>query len=237
MQRLFLSLNIMISHQFPEEALLNQGTSTCMAEQCCSSGSLHGQCAVFMVHIGCSSHSPISYIKQCGFSQQEALLYPRSAVQLPLPQLSSQPQQCLRKCNTLNRMAVCASTQTDCIHKLPLLWACTRTGMAPKMEQKATEAFMLPNTLAVTWILGNALHRTMHDLGTETHLHDLSLLYSWRALSLWLFLTFILFLITVIYDWVLINFSCLDLTYIFNWALQSRPHTGGSCTWKYPCSH
>lgn len=87
------------------------------------------------------SHSPISYIKQCGFSQQEALLYPRSAVQLPLPQLSSQSQQPLGKCNTLNRMALCASTQTDCVHKLPLLWACTRTGMAPKNGTKSHRGF------------------------------------------------------------------------------------------------
>lgn len=34
-----------------------------------------------------------------------------------------------------------------------------------------------------------------------------------------------LFLITVIYDWVLINFSCLEPTYILNRSLQSRPNT------------
>lgn len=45
-----------------------------------SSGTLHGQWAVLMVHIWCSSHSPISYIKQHGFSQQGALLYLRSAL-------------------------------------------------------------------------------------------------------------------------------------------------------------
>lgn len=153
------------------------------------------------------------------------------------PQLSSQSQQHLRKCNTLNGWLHVNQ------RRLIVFISCHCSGhvqeqaLHQKMEQKATEAFMLPNTLAVTWILGNALHRTMHSLCTETHLHDLSLLYSWTALSLWIFLTFILFLVTVIYDWVLINFSCLDPTYILNWALQSRPHTGGRCTWKYPCSH
>lgn len=104
--------------------------------QCCSSGTWRGQWAVFIVHVWCSSHSPISYIKQHGFSQQGALLCTDLCSCLCPPAKLSVPATA-QKVQYLNRMVVCASAQTGCIYKLPLLWACQGQAWHQKLEQKA----------------------------------------------------------------------------------------------------
>lgn len=154
---------------------------------------LHGRSVLqqwyFAWSVSCVCGAHLMFHPQSHIIHKTTCIFPSRSSAVPqiccaaasIPQLSCQSQQHLRKCNTLNRMVVWLYVHQP---RLIAFISCHCSGHVQgqawhqKMEQNTTEPFMLPNTLAVTWILGNALHRTMHDLCTETHLHDLSFLYS-----------------------------------------------------------